>query len=119
MRRLRIEEIIEAFAVEEVANEIAEDNKLDARRLLSSCHGVIVANKDDSTVGLIHTQQPMSSPRSHQTPMPTPILEGYAMPQLEALSVRDLLNGPAVGRKPRTNAVSWLRNFLLGEPYPE
>ena len=55
MRRLRIEEIIEAFAVEEDADTVAEDNKLDAGRLLSSCHGIVFASKDDGTVGFIHT----------------------------------------------------------------
>src|SRR6187549_3538341 len=55
MRRLRIEEVIEAFAVEEDADEIAEDNRLDAGRLLSSCYGILSVNKDDNTVGFIHT----------------------------------------------------------------
>jgi hypothetical protein len=50
-----MDEVIEAFAVEEDDDEVSSDNKLDAARLLSSCHGIIVANKNDNSIDFIHT----------------------------------------------------------------
>ncbi|KAL2865966.1 ankyrin repeat-containing domain protein [Aspergillus lucknowensis] len=53
-RRLKLEEVLCAFAVED-ADEFDPDNEPNADVLLRSCLGLVVVDRIDDTVGLVHT----------------------------------------------------------------
>ncbi|KAL3433218.1 ankyrin repeat-containing domain protein [Aspergillus tetrazonus] len=53
-RRLKLKEILCAFSVEE-GEEFDPENKPNSDVLLRACHGLVVVDKVDSTVGLVHT----------------------------------------------------------------
>ncbi|KAL4971954.1 ankyrin repeat-containing domain protein [Aspergillus desertorum] len=53
-RRLKLQEILCAFSVEE-GEELDPDNKPNPDVLLRACHGLVVVDRVDGTVGLVHT----------------------------------------------------------------
>ncbi|KAL4737141.1 hypothetical protein BDV11DRAFT_161004 [Aspergillus similis] len=53
-RRLKLQEILCAFSVEE-GEEFDPDNKPNSGVLLRACHGLVVVDRVDGTVGLVHT----------------------------------------------------------------
>ncbi|KAL4816194.1 ankyrin repeat-containing domain protein [Aspergillus spinulosporus] len=53
-RRLKLQEILCAFSVEE-GEEFDSDNKPNPDVLLRACHGLVVVDTVDNTVGLVHT----------------------------------------------------------------
>ncbi|KAL5000855.1 ankyrin repeat-containing domain protein [Aspergillus recurvatus] len=53
-RRLKLQEVRCAFSVEE-GEELDPDNKPNPDILLRACHGLVVVDKVDGTLGLVHT----------------------------------------------------------------
>lgn len=54
-RRLRMEEILCAFAVEEDSDDIHNENFLNPDLLLRLCVGLVVLDEKDGTLGMVHT----------------------------------------------------------------
>lgn len=53
-RRLRISEIIEAFAIEDDSDIIDDESYIRSDQLLRTCIGVVLMDQNDQTVGLFH-----------------------------------------------------------------
>ncbi|KAF5323106.1 hypothetical protein D9611_009269 [Ephemerocybe angulata] len=53
-RRLRISEVLHAFAYEANTNDIDDDNILSPKLVIQSCVGLVYLDKENSTLGLIH-----------------------------------------------------------------
>ncbi|KAB2576395.1 putative ankyrin repeat protein [Lasiodiplodia theobromae] len=94
-RRLKANEIMHAFAVEEdeMGDDIDEENCPPLTMLLKVCVGLVAENPKDGTIGMVHTSA-YEFFRSHYSTEYTSIQMDIAKTSLLYLSSREMMAGP-------------------------